>query len=249
MKFECKECLEPCVLDTGNSLYKPETCPLGCEEVKWRPIPEPAALPKLTAEELEKRGIEWPEWAECAVVWPDETCAMYQNQPQLGDGGWLSTGGKWGGAKGLSEIRWDATDWRNSKIMRPAKVKQLPDLIKIGAWAAVGKFVGKVDWMSRDGSECRITLGESRFAKTGEVKAVTFRAWTFEEAPFSIKVRNIKTGKRLAFTLCSQGAEAKPAYWYGYLNVVPLEVFFKEFEQLNGLPCGVQQVEGKDLEG
>ena len=246
MKFECKECLEPCVLDTGDSAYVPETCPIGYEEVNWRPLPEPAALPKLTAEALAERGIEWPEWATCAIVSRSSSSYFCESKPEaVNDGIWFGDG-RVCGIPG----KWDASDWPHSKIMRPSKVEQLPDWLKLGAWAAVGNFVGKVDWLSRDGSECRITCGESRFAKTAEVKAVTFRAWTFEEAPEAVKctVSGILRIARLAL-LANSG---HPIHGYELPGVTCFASFGwmrTGATQLNGLPCGVPQVDGKDLEG
>ena len=126
---------------------------------------------------------------------------------------------------------------------------QLPDWLKLGAWAAVGNFVGKIDWISRDGSECRITCGESRFAKRDEVKAVTWRAWTRSEWCEQI-------GKRFKFSDGERMLLGVSDYESGFMiefidrDEAPDE-FISEWHitQLNGMPCSVPQVDGKDLEG
>lgn len=130
---------------------------------------------------------------------------------------------------------------------------QLPDWLKLGAWAAVGKFVGKIDWINRDASECRITCGESRFAKTAEVKAVTWRAWSDDE--MRKQVGTILKGKRwghfVLVTECGFRPDASRSYLFlgaGSTGRNADEIL-ENCEQLSGLPCGVPQVDGADLEG
>ena len=142
-------------------------------------------------------------------------------------------------------------DW--IKVPSPAAMPKLTveesDWLKLGAWAAVGNFVGKIDWISRDGSECRITCGESRFAKRDEVKAVTWRAWTRSEWCEQI-------GKRFKFSDGERMLLGVSDYESGFMiefidrDEAPDE-FISEWHitQLNGMPCGVPQVDGKDLEG
>lgn len=93
-------------------------CPCDGHKADWYEI-KPEPLPKLTVEALAERGIEWPEWAKWRVVWPDGSLCMYQNEPELTEYGWRSTGGRWGGVPGTSNYRWDASDWEHSKIQRP----------------------------------------------------------------------------------------------------------------------------------
>ena len=95
-------------------------------------------LPKLTAEELEKRGIKWPEWADGAVVHSDESASFYCNETinVLYTPGykadWYVDGiaGKFENIPG----KWDASDWKNSLIKRPEKQTVIPDWCKVGAW-------------------------------------------------------------------------------------------------------------------
>lgn len=163
------------------------------------------------------------------------------------------------GAPGRCPYNVAKADWR--EVAEPAALPKLtvedskpklPDWCKVGAWAAVGNFVGKIDWLSRDGSECRITCGESRFAKRDEVKAVTWRAWTFEEAPEEIDCWINGILRTAKITRIEGESCDKPIYGYGIMGVLcfmSFEWMLNNAIQLNGLPCGVPQVEGKDLEG
>ena len=144
----------------------------------------------------------------------------------------------------------DYSDWQNSLIMRPEKVEkpQLPDWLKIGAWAAVGNFVGKIEWLSRDASECRITCGESRFAKRDEVKPVTWRAWTRSKWCEQIGKRfKFSDGERMLLGV----NEHEAGFMIEFIDRggAPDE-FISEWHirQLNGMPCGAPQVDGVDLE-
>lgn len=93
-------------------------------------------LPKLTAEELQKRGIEWPEWADGAVVHSNESASFYCSEyihifcPYECKEDWfINTNGKFEKIPG----KWDASDWKNSLIKRPEKQTVIPDWCKVGA--------------------------------------------------------------------------------------------------------------------
>ena len=254
MKYMCKKCggSDPCFIDWTDA-PAPEYCPCDGEEVIWRKVSEPAALPKLTVEALAERGIAWPEWAVCAGVHAFGRLMFFEQRPRLNTsiGGWDYYG--FDPIPKMSDTNdfFDYSDWQNSLIMRPEKVEkpQLPDWLKIGSWAAVGKFVGKIDWISRDSSECRITCGESRFANRDEVKAVTWRTWTRSEWCEQI-------GERFKFSDGERMLLGVSDYESGFMiefidrDEAPDE-FISEWHitQLNGMPCGVPQVDGKDLEG
>lgn len=241
MKFECNVCVESCLLDMGDSSVIPEDCPIGFESAEWHEVPEPAALPKLNAEDPDENrftldGVEYE-----AVEYGEGACNYCVFTPGL--------------CFTIARPKCFAGSTRNDRKVYFRRVNkdeksQLPDWLKLGAWAAVGKFVGKIDWINRDASECRITCGESRFAKRDEVKPVTWREWTFEEAPEAVKctVSGILRIARLTL-LANQG---KPIHGYELPGVTCFASFdwmLNNATQLNSLPCGVPQVDGKDLEG
>lgn len=89
-------------------------------------------LPKLTAEVFDRPDC--PEWATCAFVEKDGN-AFYSSALHMATS---DKGDCWGGADFQDENlflriegKWDATDWKNSLIERPAK---LPEWVEIGGY-------------------------------------------------------------------------------------------------------------------
>ena len=88
-------------------------------------------LPKLTAEVFDRPDC--PEWAKIAVVNRNGK-AYYGGYKAArincsgGWRGWYDEQGKW---KRIGNELFDASDWQNSLVERPAK---LPDWCKVGEW-------------------------------------------------------------------------------------------------------------------
>lgn len=97
-------------------------------------------LPKLTAEVFNRPDC--PEWARYAAVDKYEKAMWYEDEPKaLGGVFWNSKRGQ------IKEIpgKWDASDWQNSLIKRPAK---LPGWCKVGEWVWLdpGKILGSTGY-------------------------------------------------------------------------------------------------------
>lgn len=92
-------------------------------------------LPKLTTEVFDRKDC--PKWAKYAVVSKNGFCYFFEKEPSYGVGNYA---GKWYADTGESCLTeplaiFDATDWQNSLIERPAK---LPDWCKVGEWCYCG---------------------------------------------------------------------------------------------------------------
>ena len=144
-KWICKNesCGKNCTLSID---YQPTQCPRGLVWVaKWQEKEElnkglvekalreaqekiagkSPALPKLTAEVFDRPDC--PKWAKWAAVDPSGDAYFYIEKPQASSNHWCVPVG----CEFFYINRFDASDWRNSLIERPAV---LPDWCKVGAW-------------------------------------------------------------------------------------------------------------------
>ena len=127
-KWKCVniECKNYCVL---RSNVKPAACvedPFGPHE--WQEMGETNQLPKLTAEVFDRPDC--PEWANWAAVDEDGMACYFSDKPTiLLENFWSRC--KQHALVSLRE-RYDASDWRNSLIGRPAKA--LPEWCKVGEY-------------------------------------------------------------------------------------------------------------------
>lgn len=127
-EYGCKECPENC---RASANKKPIYCLYsGVDRARWYEVTSDTP-PKLTAEELARRGIEWPEWAKWAAVTSYGSADFFETEPQNS----IITFCKEVGSQHCKiPGRWDASDWKNSLIRRPEKKDKLPDWCKVGAW-------------------------------------------------------------------------------------------------------------------
>ena len=147
MKFICNACVgqgEPCILDVGNdnsvtldSLRCVLTDDHYCDWQKYDDSkvanlqPEVATLPKLTAEVFDRPDC--PKWAKIAVVNRNGKAYYggYKDARINCSGGWCGLYEEQGKWERIGNDLFDASDWQNSLIERPAK---LPDWCKVGEW-------------------------------------------------------------------------------------------------------------------
>ncbi len=248
-KFECKQCEPaiPCVIEWGGSTA-PMRCPFDGIKVDWQEVKAEPKRPKLTAEELAKRGIEWPEWATCAVVNGVKHAYFHEIYPHSGDNTWCTFDD--------CHVRaipgeWDASDWQNSLIERPAVVKEnltteLPEWCRVGKWVyhprlnQRGQIVDfrdggkKVFIKYPDHSPCSIPY-------ISEVKPLTLIPWddsTLPSLPFCVKFK--KGGKNFRTTVVS--ASISGVWLGGVTNAISYDELSNECEMLDGSPCGVLEV-------
>lgn len=136
-KYKCEECQaeQPCVLEWFD-YPPPSKCPApGDAHAIWREVKELSnQLPKLTAEVFERKDC--PERARWAAVDGNGMVYCYVEKPTCGVELWDGPGFS------FIDFGFDASDWRNSLIERPAK---LPEWCKVGAWVWNEQFgYGKV---------------------------------------------------------------------------------------------------------
>jgi hypothetical protein len=131
MKFICYGCDKPCILDAGDYAGL-EVANLRCVVknsgyCKWEKCNdgEVAKLPKLTAEVFDRPNC--PEWAKWAAVDKNGYAHFYGSKPKIYDGRFME---RYGEGNWDISGKFDASDWQNSLIERPAK---LPDWCKVDA--------------------------------------------------------------------------------------------------------------------
>lgn len=253
-KFICKGCHNPCVLETTAF---PETCCFGTSKClstycKWELEVTEDTPPKLTAEELARRGIEWPEWADGAVVHSDESASFYGGAeikilwPPGHKGDWYIDGraGKFQDIPG----KWDASDWPHSLIKKPET--KLPDWCKVGAWV----------WNSQEGygivSATTFVAGvvNVKFFKEKEdigriidnLSEARLRPWTHKtipNLPFAVNLR-FSSHFTDTITTCSLSG-----VWFARHSreMVAFSTLMDIAIMLDGSPCGV--LEHREGEG
>lgn len=153
-KFECKkqDCpYKRCYVELDHNRIV--LCLNGWTDYpQWNELLEKSEskLPKLTVEALKERGIEWPKWAKYAAVNHSQVACFYENEPERDymRRMWVNYSG--GVAKDIPG-KWDASNWTDSQIMRPAV--EWPKWCKVGAWVyhiALNKYA-KVRELTSDG--------------------------------------------------------------------------------------------------
>lgn len=256
-RFECNQCGNsgPCVMYSSGIIthWNGKECGFCNNGIKYRwklEVSEP--LPKLTAEALAERGIEWPERAACAVVDDDEKASFCSDsevkiETAYGDPGYWDTTGD------IIPGNWDASDWQNSKIMRPEKEHGFPDWCKVGAWlcnrsitfSAPHEFA-QIKNIAGEGHLLCIKYQNGRddvlssiaFPRIGFI-AARVRPWTKEDGPLILK---LKYKGKFATALLSVGGTIGWGYVVdqdGFSKHITMKEIADNGIQLDGSPCGV----------
>ena len=123
--------------ESGNCFKTEAKAQATAEKVKalllslHEPATKCSQLPKLTAEVFDRPDC--PEWAQFAAVDQDGAGAYFESKPSL-----LSWCPWWDRTIKHCLIddfeKWDASDWQNSLVERPAKKPELPEWCKVGEW-------------------------------------------------------------------------------------------------------------------
>lgn len=133
-------CAGVCELTTLNKTDEPSCCVIHhINGVKWKRVSEEPeqkqenTLPKLTAEVFDRPDC--PEWARYAALGGGGVLTFYEDKPMMSKDEypkrWINYD-RWYPVEGT---KFDASDWKNSLIERPAK--PLPDWCKVGAWVYI----------------------------------------------------------------------------------------------------------------
>lgn len=241
--YECSECGNPCQI-SGDHVGAPGRCPYNVAKADWREV---AAMPKLTAEKPDETrfvldGVEYEAIEVKGEAGFDNSCRLCEA---------IKRCGAVPVACGTHIRRNDGKEvyWR--KVKKDEK-PQLPDWLKVGEWVyddffGVGKIVNPqfnddtavVDWA---------WSGDRSGVLHKNLKPVTFREFDLANIVplLPLTVRSKLSDKNYHIVIF---AASENCVWLGsHCTGISYTELIKEFEQLNGLPCGVPQVEGKDLE-
>lgn len=230
MKFECKCDWNKC---TSYGKKMPTWCTCGMPVFDWREIAEPAALPELTVDEPDENrftldGIEYEAVDNGNTAVRCENCALYESCKE-------------------EIVIAPCRSYGYRFYFRRVK-PQSPTWLKVGNYAKRGEVIGKIDWISRDSSEVRLNFGDTQFFKVADCKPVTWLAWDVKMIVpmLPLIVRSKLSSHDYHIVIMA----AENCVWLGGAGTgISYADLLKEFEQLSGLPCGVPQVDGADLEG
>lgn len=222
-------------------------CVAGDGSCDWQEVENPESLPKLTAEALAKRGIEWPEQAICAVVTDEGTGLFCKKKPMLSDDEeyWMARVVDWNCA--LIPGTWDASDWRNSLIYRKIGMEGIIDFA--GIRAKVGDWIHHKGWGfarivaicgDHQSVEVHYLSGGTGMPIISNCKPVRVRPWTDETVPavpFGVRRKDVTWQKT---TVLSNDSSA--VHVYGREYAVTYSTLMEEYELLDGSPCGVLEI-------
>lgn len=197
-----------------------------------KPVPAHETFPKLTVAIFDRPDC--PDWCDAAVV---SSCGIAY---------WIE--GDFETAHQEIPGRFDASDWRNSLIKRPAK--QLPDWCKVGAWVYNQKenYFCKIIEISKDkksftaaqpGKNYTIGSGDLNYG-FDKWKPASLRPWTFEEAPAFVKTKETDYYNACCWIL--SGIFRNEAQFYTHKDNFASSSEMMAFTQIDDSPCGVLEV-------
>lgn len=261
MKYKCDctavhHCKVPCYADVDG--FTPERCLFSdTRKPKWEPVTDCNLLPKLTAEVFDRPDC--PTWAKYAAVDRDGIACFYDKKPECDNVQMWLRGEKGEYFMAVRGNQYDASDWQNSLIERPAT---LPDWCKVGAWVYYPEEMGHCVYLKISEIKMGFVAAKEKddydpwqisyksFCE--HAKPARLRPWTFEEAPLSLKVKD-PHGFALAY-LSPFGGKYIIAY-HEHEECEKLKsgevtftfsAFADIFTQIDGSPCGVlEHLNGK----
>ena len=239
-----------CDASVDNAYYKSGNCfetrveaEAAAEKVKTlllnlhEPTTECNQLPKLTAEVFDRENC--PEWAKWAAVDSCGNAYFYTVKPQAHRTRW----GVSAFCKFVNIGKFDASDWQNSLIKRPAKETKLPDWCKVDAigWhKRCGYF--KVTYIDDVSKRIDIQQVEDKskgylsfYTVCNETTRARLRPYNTEEMPdlpFGIKDKN--SNFRTTVVSC----KGDKVWLAGELTAISTEELLRGFT-IKGKACGV----------
>lgn len=247
--------LPHCRVLASERALAPEYCMYNGRKCKFREVVEPQ-LPKLTAAVFEREDC--PEWAQWAAVNSFGIAYYHEVAPYLVD----EYDNCWANLESVRASAipgvWDAFDWKNSLIERPART--LPGWCQEGAWVwcthlrngfaritqiSPGGFIS-YEWAKPiPFSAVGVETGGGFWAKDilEFLKPSRLRTWTLEEAPVFLKLRYkgkvaiarlFRCEREWRYIVDIDGGDGV------YLTLTDIA---EHGIQLDGQPCGVLEVE------
>lgn len=230
-----------------NILYDTSMTDYFCDEVddaeeKIKQMLPKTELPKLTVEVFDRPDC--PKWAKYAAVDKDGGLYFYANEPSLetsaGEWSYYYGDGRWG----RFGDNFDASDWKNSLIERPAK---LPDWCKVGGVVFdcnEREYARVLDIMNDDD----VVLDYMETEPSIQIKSKKYIIDCCFQArirPYNVNEMRALVGKiindnvvySLVLECCQLDGECKVRLMSGYYS--PDEILSR-FTR-NGLPCGVPE--------
>lgn len=190
-------------------------------------------LPKLTAEVFDRPDC--PDWARYAAVDKHRNAMWYEGEPKVvGSLFWNSQGGQ------IQEIpgKFDASDWKNSLVQRPAA--KLPDWCKPGAWIYTSsEQYLRINGVSIDLQKIELSNGAtwSKQDIIDEAVSARLRSYNAEEIPdlpFEVTERN--SNFRTTVVSC----QGNKVWLAGASTAISTEELMRDFTA-KGEPCGVHE--------
>lgn len=134
-KFECDGCVNrKCIAHTRQSEI-PKYCALrGYLVTSWHEVKEEAKTVEVKPQKLTVEIFDHPdcpEWANYASVDAGGNVYFHECKPKIIDHFWCADSRE---KQYQPRVEFDARNWQNSLIKRPAKKKALPDWCKVGKW-------------------------------------------------------------------------------------------------------------------
>lgn len=250
-KFECKKADCPykrCYVEMED--HRIGICLNGwTDTAEWNEqLENPEQLSKLTVETLAERNIEWPDDMVCAIVNKFGIASfspIIELEYSTLFGNWKGVAGKCKPGQHFIEIpgKWDASDWTNSLVERPAPAVEVPDWFKVGAlihnkawgFARIVAICGdhqsiEVHYLS-GGTGCPI------IANCKPARLVPWDYSSIPGVPFGVRSKETTWN---GTTVLSSNSSA--VHIYGREYAVSYKKLMEEYELPDGSPCGVPEV-------
>lgn len=205
-------------------------------------------LPKLTTAVFERPDC--PDWARFAAVEKNGSATWFDKQP-------VALSGCWSHDQYMLKARsigrnFDATDWLNSRVERPAK-PELPAWCKVGAWVydTKRKSIQRIIEIIPPEIACSIPGDENNqyFSVVQYLRPIKWRAWNDDEMKRQVG-KTIKRKRGHVLLVCECGCQNDGTGTYLFLGHGSIahdaDDMLENYDQLDGTPCGVAVVGGED---
>ena len=235
-RWKCTDpdCVHGCVAETESDI-SPTVCLHFGTRKRWepyKPTTNSNQLPKLTAEVFDRPDC--PEWAKYAAVDSDGDARYHERYPRLSKYWWSSDGD----IKDVNYGKFDASDWKNSLIERPANKPELPDWCKVGEWIYTSsEQYLKIEGISIDLQKIELSNGAtwSNQDIIDEAVPARLRPYNADEIPkLPFEVSEINSDFRTIVESC----KGDKIWLAGASTAISTEELMRDFHY-EGFPCGV----------
>lgn len=216
------------IVKFAKSLIKSETV-ANCNQTE-QPTSDCSQLPKLTAEVFDRPDC--PDWAKFAALGGGGVLTFYEDKPRMSKDEypkrWINYD-RWYPVEGT---KFDASDWKNSLIERPAK---LPEWCKVGEWV----YIPQIDEYFRIEKIESILLfnNENHYIDYTYCKQARLRPFNAEEMQGLIGRVLTSNSRSTPFSFLVVYAEGDGSFIESYRFKYTAEEL-KDHFTIDGKPCG-----------